>query len=101
MRQLRDMKLSVEIELLDANLLGHYAALCGWVLARAHAKASGRAADISAYLGRSDRMADALVAYGNAYADQVERDYDVFVTACRSGRLEARTDQEMAADFRL
>ncbi len=100
-RQLRDMKLSAQIELLDAELLGQYGALCGRVLARAHAKASGHAVEIGGYLGSSDRMAQALVGYSNAYADQVERDYAQFVKACRSGRLEARTDADMAADFRV
>ncbi|WP_116355981.1 DUF2252 domain-containing protein [Cupriavidus taiwanensis] len=101
LRQLRDMKLSAQIELMDADLLCRYATLCGWVLARAHAKASGLAAEVSGYLGRSDRMADVMVGYANGYADQVERDYDQFVAACRSGRLEARTDADMAADFRV
>ncbi|MDQ0142428.1 DUF2252 domain-containing protein [Cupriavidus necator] len=101
LRQLRDMKLSAQIELMDADLLGRYAALCGWVLARAHARASGLAAEVSGYLGRTDRMADVMVGYANGYADQVERDYDQFVAACRGGRLEARTDADMAADFRV
>jgi uncharacterized protein (DUF2252 family) len=100
-RQLRDMKVSASVELMDAPLLGEYAALCGWVLARAHAKASGKAREISHYIGRGDPMADAMVKYSDAYADQVERDYEVFVAACRSGRLEARTDVDMAADFRV
>ncbi len=100
-RQLRDMKFSADIELMDPNLLAAYARVCGWVLARSHAKASGMAAEISGYLGTSDRMAESMTAYSNAYADQVERDYDVFVKACRSGRLEARTDADMAADFRV
>ena len=59
------------------------------------------ALEISGYLGNSDTMADALLAYSNAYADQVERDYDLFVGACRSGRLEARTDEDIAADFQI
>ncbi|RZT42758.1 DUF2252 domain-containing protein [Cupriavidus agavae] len=100
-RQLRDMKFSADLELMDVNVLAAYARTCGWVLARAHAKAGGMAAEASGYLGTSDRMADALVAYSIAYADQVERDYEVFVAACRSGRLEARTDADMAADFRV
>ena len=100
-RQLRDMKLSAQIELMDADLLARYGALCGWVLARAHAKASGLAAEISEYFGRSDRMSDALIAYATRYADQVEHDYDRFAAACRSGQLEARTDEDMAADFRI
>ncbi|BDB23519.1 hypothetical protein Tamer19_51740 [Cupriavidus sp. TA19] len=75
-------------------------ALCGWVLARAHARGSGLAAEVSGHLERSDRMADAMVGYANGYADQVGRDYEQFVAACRSGRLEARTDAGMAGDFR-
>jgi uncharacterized protein (DUF2252 family) len=100
-RQLRDMKLSAQIELMDADLLARYGELCGWVLARAHSKASGRATDISAYLGRSDRLATAITDYARAYADQVERDYERFAAACRSGELEARNDEDMAADFRI
>ena len=78
MRQLRDMKLSPQLELMDAEVFGRYAALCGWVLARAHAKGSGLAAEVSGYLGRRDRMTDAMVGYANGYADQVERDYAAF-----------------------
>jgi len=100
-RQLRDMKLSPQVELMDRELLDRYGQTCGWALARAHAKASGEAASISAYFGRSDRMATALIEYSNDYADQVERDYARFVAACRSGKLEARTDEDMAADFRV
>ncbi|KXU83278.1 hypothetical protein CI15_29710 [Paraburkholderia monticola] len=98
-RQLRDMKLSANIELFDSELLDGYARLCGWVMARAHAKASGQAIEISSYIGRGDQFAEALSGYSSAYADQVERDYDVFLKACRSGKLEARTDEDMAADF--
>ncbi len=57
--------------------------------------------EISGYLGTSDRMAEVMVGYSNSYADQVEKDYERFVAACRSGRLEARTDVDMAADFRV
>jgi hypothetical protein len=95
------MKFSADIELMDAQMLAMYGRVCGWVLARAHAKAGGLAPEISGYLGASDRMAESMVAYSNAYADQVERDYEVFVKACRSGRLEARTDTDMTADFRV
>jgi uncharacterized protein (DUF2252 family) len=100
-RQLRDMKLSAEYELMSTDTFANYAALCGWALARGHAKAGGLAKEISEYIGTSDRLADALVKYSEAYADQVERDYERFVQACRSGRLEARTDTDMAADFRV
>jgi len=98
-RQLRDMKLSASIELFDSDLLDGYARLCGWAMARAHAKASGQAVEVSAYIGRGDQFAEALAAYAATYADQVERDYDVFVKACRSGVIEARSDEDMAADF--
>ncbi|MFM0295751.1 MULTISPECIES: DUF2252 domain-containing protein [Paraburkholderia] len=100
-RQLRDMKLSANIELFDSDLLDGYARLCGWIMARAHAKASGQAIEVSAYIGRGDQFAEALTGYAMAYADQVERDYDVFLKACRGGELEARTDEDMAADFRV
>lgn len=100
-RQLRDMKVAPQFELMDVETLGKYAALCGWVLARAHAKSGGLAAEISGYLGTGDRMAEVMVGYSNSYADQVEKDYERFVAACRSGRLEARTDVDMAADFRV
>jgi uncharacterized protein (DUF2252 family) len=98
-RQLRDMKISAELETFGVDAFRDYAALCGWVLARAHATASGRALEIAGYLGSGQRMADALVRYGRAYADQVEKDYDAFRAACRDGRLEARSDADMAADF--
>ncbi|TDV34455.1 uncharacterized protein (DUF2252 family) [Paraburkholderia caballeronis] len=100
-RHLRDMKLSADIELLDSALLTDYARLCGWSLARAHARAGNAAVEIAAYIGRSDQFADALTGYAFAYADQVERDYDAFLKAVRSGALEARTDDDMAADFRI
>jgi uncharacterized protein (DUF2252 family) len=100
-RQLRDMKLSANIELFDTDLLEGYAKLCGWIMARAHAKASGQAIEVSAYIGRGDQFAESLTGYATSYADQVERDYDVFLKACRSGELEARTDEDMAADFRV
>jgi uncharacterized protein (DUF2252 family) len=100
-RQLRDMKLSANIELFDNDLLDGYARMCGWIMARAHAKASGQAIEVSAYIGRSDQFAESLTGYAMAYADQVERDYDVFLNACRSGELQARTDDDMAADFRV
>lgn len=101
LRQLRDMKVSANVELFDVDQLNGYARLCGWVLARAHAKASGKAIEINAYMGRSDQFAEALADYAAAYADQVDRDYDTFMKACRSGELDARTDDDMAADFRM
>jgi uncharacterized protein (DUF2252 family) len=99
LRQLRDMKVSPEVEVFSAELLRQYGALCGWVLARAHAKAGGNAVQLAAYMGRSDAMSTSLAQYAVGYADQVEKDFDAFQKACRSGRLEARTDADFAADF--
>ncbi|SAK71177.1 hypothetical protein AWB78_02854 [Caballeronia calidae] len=98
-RQLRDMKISPELETFSDDAFREYAALCGWALARAHAKSGGCAPEISGYLGNGDRMAEMLVRYGRGYADQVEKDYEVFRAACRDGKLEARSDADMAADF--
>ncbi|MDR5801086.1 DUF2252 domain-containing protein [Caballeronia sp. LZ001] len=98
-RQLRDMKISADLETFSGEAFRGYASLCGWALARAHAKASGCALEISGYLGSGDRMAEVLVRYASSYADQVEKDYDAFRLACRNGRLMARTDADMAADF--
>jgi hypothetical protein len=98
-RQLRDMKISAEFETYDDDAFREYAQLCGWALARAHAKAGGCAPEISGYIGSGDRLAETLVRYARANADQVDKDYDAFCAACRSGRLEARTDADMLADF--
>lgn len=100
-RQLRDMKISAEVERMSGTILKGYARLCGWALARAHAKASGKAIEIAAYLGSGNRMADALTDYAFACAEQNQKDYDAFIRACRSGELEARGDEDMAADFRV
>jgi hypothetical protein len=95
------MKISAEVERMSDVLLQGYARLCGWALARAHAKASGKAVEISAYLGSGDRFAEALTEYAFACAEQNAKDYDTFMRACRSGKLEARSDEDMAADFRV
>jgi uncharacterized protein (DUF2252 family) len=87
-RQLRDMKYSVPIEKLDPNNLERYAELCGWTLARAHAR-SGDAAAISGYLGRGDKFDQAVGQFAVAYADQTERDYENLVQARKSGRIQA------------
>jgi uncharacterized protein (DUF2252 family) len=87
-RQLRDMKMSFPIEGFSATQLTHYAELCGWALARAHAK-SGDAVTISGYLGKNDSFDRALGDFSVAYANQNEQDYAALVAAVRSGRVEA------------
>jgi uncharacterized protein (DUF2252 family) len=85
-RQLRDMKKGPEIETFWAQRLIDAADVCGWTLARAHARA-GDAAQISGYLGKSDAFELALAAFSRAYADQSERDYQVMRAAAKSGKL--------------
>ena len=91
-RQLRDMKFSAPIERGNPEQFKDYADLCGWTLARAHAK-GGDAAAICGYIGKSDRFATAMVRFATAYADQTERDHAALVKAIRSGRLESLAEQ--------
>jgi uncharacterized protein (DUF2252 family) len=88
-RQLRDMKGSVLVESMTPLGLGFYARTCGWTLARAHAR-SGDPVAMSAYLGNSDAFDKSMTDFAERYADQNEQDYEHFVKAIRSGRLEAR-----------
>jgi hypothetical protein len=90
-RQLWDWKYSVAIEKLEAELFAGYARLCGWTLARAHARTGDRVA-IAAYLGAGDSFDNALAQMGEAYADTNERDHDALVNAVRTGRVKAETD---------
>ena len=87
-RQLRDMKGSVDIETMLPLGLTAYARLCGWTLARAHAR-SGDPVAIAAYLGESDAFDKSVTGFSERYADQNERDHQEFVNAVNSGRLEA------------
>ncbi|HEY1867865.1 MAG TPA: DUF2252 family protein, partial [Candidatus Cybelea sp.] len=92
-RQLRDMKVSVNIERFRSSTLIDYGGVCGWALARAHAK-GGNAATLAGYLGRKDTFDRALASYAVAYADQVERDYEEFMTAIRAGRISVELTNE-------
>jgi uncharacterized protein (DUF2252 family) len=83
-RQLWDMKGSVNLDSLDPADLVPYARLCGWVLARAHAR-SGDAAAISGYLGTGDRFDRAVADFAEAYADQNEADHAAFARPRGSG----------------
>jgi uncharacterized protein (DUF2252 family) len=89
-RQLRDMKIAPVIEKQTPSIMRSYAKLCGLGLARAHDKA-GDAAQIAGYLGKSDAFDEAIGDYAEGYADQVERDYAMFVSAIRSGKLVSDT----------
>jgi uncharacterized protein (DUF2252 family) len=87
-RQLRDMKASADVESMTPPGLGFYAGICGWTLARAHAR-SGDPIAIATYLGDDDRFDRSIADFARRYADQNELDYQVFANAIRSGRLEA------------
>lgn len=85
-RQLRDAKIKVLLETFDAEALMSYAKNCGWVLARAHAKA-GPSGEIAGYLGGGERFDDAMSEFATAYADQAERDHAALKAAVRKGEI--------------
>ena len=87
-RQLRDMKGSALVELMAPATLTYYAQICGWTLARAHAR-SGDPVAMASYLGRDDAFDRSITSFSERYADQNEQDYEQFIKAIRSGRLEA------------
>ena len=86
-RQLKDWKFSVPIEQMRPKGMQVYGRMCGWTLARAHARSGDRIA-IAAYLGGSDTFDHAIAEFAEAYADQNERDYTAFQKAATEGRIE-------------
>ena len=92
LRQLRDMKMKPLVEVFNPATLLDYAALCGWTLARAHAR-SGDAAMIAGYLGKRDIFDRAIARFSLSYADQAERDHAAFMDAIRTGRIEVRMER--------
>jgi hypothetical protein len=87
-RQLHDAKIKPLVESFNAEMLEVYSMACGWVLARAHAKASALASTISGYLGSSNDEFDiAMGKFALAYADQTERDHAILKTAVQRGKL--------------
>jgi len=87
-RQLWDAKGSALIDVMRAAMMERYASVCGWTLARAHAR-SGDPIALAAYLGRSDTFDRAIADFAERYADQNERDYAAVEAAVASGRLTA------------
>jgi hypothetical protein len=73
-RQLWDWKMSADVDQMPPQVLGIYAQLCGWTLARAHARSGDRIA-IAAYLGSNDSFDRAIADFSRAYADQNDEDY--------------------------
>jgi uncharacterized protein (DUF2252 family) len=86
LRQLWDMKGSVDTTALQPVGMGFYGSLCGWSLARAHAR-SGDAVAISAYLGTSDRFDGAIADFSETYADVNEQDHRAYLAAIEAGRV--------------
>jgi uncharacterized protein (DUF2252 family) len=87
-RQLRDWKFSLDVDAMVPRGMRLYGELCGWTLARAHARSGDRIA-IAAYLGGSDVFDKAITQFAAAYADQNERDHQALVDAVASGRIVA------------
>jgi uncharacterized protein (DUF2252 family) len=89
-RQLKDWKLSAPIEQMTPAGMAVYGRLCGWTLARAHAR-SGDCIAIAAYLGKGDSFDRAIVEFSQAYAEQNDRDYQRLATAVKNGEITAET----------
>jgi uncharacterized protein (DUF2252 family) len=89
-RQLRDWKSSPVIEEMQPRSMAVYARLCGWTLARAHARAGDRIA-IAGYLGSSSKFDNAVADFAETYADQNERDHAALAAAVDEGRVEAQS----------
>src|ERR1019366_7583826 len=90
-RQLKDWKFSVPIEVMLPAGLTAYARLCGWTLARAHARSGDRIA-LAAYLGGSAKFDEAIADFAETYADQNERDYAALKAAVKDGKAEATSE---------
>ena len=89
-RQLKDWKGSAEIDQMNPEGLAAYGRLCGWTLARAHAR-SGDPIAIGAYLGSGRSFDHAILEFSKACAEQNQRDYDELRRAVKSGRIPAKT----------
>jgi uncharacterized protein (DUF2252 family) len=91
LRQHHDQKAGAVVEVMTRDDLQTWGELCGWGLARGHAR-SGDPAVIAGYLGSDDEFDHAVAKFARAYADQTERDHAAFVAAIRAGRVQAATD---------
>ena len=87
-RQFRDMKGAILIEDVNAGALADYAGICGFLLAKSHARTSG-ASMIAGYVGSGDKLDESLCRFARGYADQVEADHAALVAAVRRGELPA------------
>jgi len=83
--------MSVSLEQMTNTNWMEYVEVCGWVLARAHAR-TGDAAQIGGYAGKKDTLDRAIAKFAIAYAEQTERDHAALVKAIKSGRLRASNE---------
>ena len=88
-RQLRDMKMKIDLESMPQSDWLEYVEICGWTLARAHAR-TGDAALIGGYLGKNDTFDSALTKFAASYADQADRDHATLVKAIHAGQVKAQ-----------
>jgi hypothetical protein len=88
-RQLWDWKISADVETMPLRELMVYGQMCGWTLARAHARSGDRIA-IASYLGKGASFDQAVAEFAAAYADQNERDYRALRKAVESGRVKEK-----------
>jgi len=89
-RQLRDWKFSMDVGAMVPTGLALYGGICGWTLARAHARSGDRVA-IASYLGKGDAFDQAIATFSRVYADQTERDHEALMDAVKKGRIKAET----------
>ena len=82
---------AIVVEDINAGALADYAGICGYLLAKSHARTSG-ASMIAGYIGASDKLDQMLCRFARAYADQMESDHERLVAAVRRGTLPAATD---------
>jgi uncharacterized protein (DUF2252 family) len=87
-RQLRDMKMKIDLENMTKTDWLEYVGICGWTLARAHAR-TGDAALIAGYLGKSDAFDSGLAKFADSYATQAQHDHEILMKAIRAGKVRA------------
>lgn len=92
-RQLRDMKTNLALEELRGQVLFNFADMCGWTLARAHAK-SGAPSRLCGYIGNTDRFDVAVADFARAYANQCEKDFQSFQAAIEGGQIPVEIERE-------
>jgi hypothetical protein len=96
LRQLRDKKISPNVDTMDNKVLRVYAKYCSRVLAKAHCK-TARGPEICGYMGKGDEFARAIARFAKLYADQTERDFTEFSKAVKANRLAVKKEVAVEA----